>query len=188
MKTKTIFQKTAVIFTMFVFIVFAFSACSSDDGDDPDPTPVDQVVGTWNVVSLVSEGSGSVSGWGVTIRADYNGVGSNLNCNLVITENPNKITSNGTFDMTLSITYTPDDYTNDLGLPRTKNLTTLPFVADGTWSRSGSNLIYTIDEEDVVAGTIIHNENEEKLIITFSQPYGLGNLFYSITFARKVEI
>ncbi len=41
MKTTTIFQKTAVIFAMFVFIVFAFNACSNDDDDDPsDPTSV----------------------------------------------------------------------------------------------------------------------------------------------------
>ena len=44
MKTKAINQLTSALLAMFVIIMFAFSACSSDDSNDdppaPDPTPI----------------------------------------------------------------------------------------------------------------------------------------------------
>ena len=40
MKTKTIFQKTTVIFALFVFTIFAFNSCSKDDDDGPDMSSI----------------------------------------------------------------------------------------------------------------------------------------------------
>ena len=38
MKTKNIYQTTATLLAMFVFILFAMNGCSKDD-PDPDPDP-----------------------------------------------------------------------------------------------------------------------------------------------------
>ncbi len=55
MKTKTIYQTTAALFALFVFIAFAISACSSDDSPDPDPDPV--------VVTSVNDYLRSLPSW-----------------------------------------------------------------------------------------------------------------------------
>ena len=183
MKTTTIFQKTAVIFAMFVFTVFAFNACSSDDDSDDPPTPpiaADALVGTWNAVSMEANGSGTVaSPWG---NASYTatGVGSNLNCNLVITENPNNITSNGTYDMVVHV-----NVSHPLVPSYTDTFTDLPFSADGTWSRSGADLSYIINDADIKEGTIILNDNDRQLVITFNETHGAVNLDVEVTFARQ---
>ncbi|NER12240.1 hypothetical protein GWK08_02185 [Leptobacterium flavescens] len=122
---------------LIVAFVFTFAACTSDDNEaDFDSA---NLPGTWNLSGVTTQnGSAVVTQEGVTVTVDFSLSTSNEDLQVVFSENPNTVSSSGSFVQILTITA--------FGQTETEEEQVDGLFLDGTWQLNGSTL--TIDSDD----------------------------------------
>lgn len=125
-------------FSIVIVSFFLLFSCSTDDGDlDVDSA---DLTGTWNLVNLSTQnGQATVTEDGITTTVDFSLGTSNENLQVTISENPNVISSEGSFTQTTTITI--------LGESETEESLIDGVFLDGAWELNGDNLIITADGE-----------------------------------------
>ena len=136
------------VLTAFVLLV----SCSSKDDENSAESNI--LTGTWNLVAQSQISTATITqGTNVFITKE-NAVGKDFNFKIIFSENPNTITSQGSY--TLVTTY------SSTGEPDEVNESTTTADNDGVegnWSLSGSRLtIVNDDEASVFDVTIIDNK------------------------------
>ena len=122
-----------VLLTVFISLTLS---CSSDDDSAPSNG---NIAGVWKGTAVNYYGSTSTTMQGQTINADFIGEAYDLNYTLTFSENPNTVTSEGSYSIELKTTY--------LGQTTTQNIENLSFLSDGVWTRNGDRLSVTVDNE-----------------------------------------
>ena len=168
--TKPIFLGLAVIFL----------SC----GEDDDPLPTSQgMLGAWAMTAVDYTGTSTTTALGNSIKATYTGTGKDMNLTTTFVENPNTVTSEGSYIIVLKTIMQGQTSTAEY-----------PFdgvVTDGTWTLAGNTLTVT-DANGPQKATILSQtsttfkmrmdvkENESSLGITVS-----ADVHITYTFTKK---
>ncbi|NAS29771.1 hypothetical protein GTQ40_02200 [Flavobacteriaceae bacterium R38] len=125
-------------FSIIAASFFLLLSCSTDDGDlNVDPA---NLTGTWNLVNMTTQnGQAIVTEDGVTISVDFSLETSNENLRIMISENPNVISSEGSFTQRTTITA--------IGQTETEESVIEGVFLDGAWELNGDNLIITSGDD-----------------------------------------
>jgi len=126
------------IFTM------AIVSCSSDDDNGGSNTTGD-LLGTWVGQTVNYSGSTVTTFQGQNITADFVGEGYDVDYTLTFSENPNEVTSNGSYSIELTTTIA--------GQSTTQNEENIQFLETSDWAREGDQLTITTNGESTT-GTI----------------------------------
>jgi len=116
----------------FLSLAVVLFSCGKDD--DPKPA-ADGLIGAWSVTALDYEGSTTTTVMGTSITADFTGVAKNMDMTVTFKQNPNTVTSEGSYTIALT--------TTTLGQSVTEDYTFNDFISDGTWSLSDKTLTVT---------------------------------------------
>lgn len=113
---------------------------STEIANGTNPLVFDEVkvasplAGSWNLESAnINNGTGVINYLGQTFDLTYTATSSSENLNLEFTENPNLVTSTGTYTTTLNYTFLGTDYT--------ENVTTESPFENGTWEVINGNVV-----------------------------------------------
>ena len=148
------------ILLILTLAVTLFS-CGSDD-DNNVTSPNADLLGTWNGTSIDGTSNGTIEEDGIRIPFTGTYTGSNINYSLTFTENPNNITSEGTFDALGTIMIVGQTFLENLPGETFLDSTT------ATWTRSGG--ILTISDEGTPDTYImIITENTMTLTISITE-------------------
>jgi hypothetical protein len=113
-------------------IAVVFLSCGDDD--DPQPT-AEALVGSWAITALDYEGTTTTTANGMTISADFEGVGKDMNLVTVFGSNPNTVSNSGSFTIELTTTLAGQSFTEEHMFNEV--------VSEGTWTLSGKTLTIT---------------------------------------------
>lgn len=116
-------------------------SCGGDDDNNAPVSPNADLLGTWAGTSLSGSITGTIEDSGNIIPISGTVTGSNLNYTITFTENPNNLTSQGTFDITFTIMANGQTFTEGSTGQRFLDSNT------ATWTRSGNNLTIVDDGE-----------------------------------------
>ena len=83
-----------------MFIALSFIGCN--DSEELPKYSSDDLLGTWKMVSFVYEGSTVETVQGETGETDFKAVCKNISASLTVTQNPNKINAEGSYDIDLT--------------------------------------------------------------------------------------
>ncbi len=104
--------------------------------DDEAPLPTSEgMLGTWSVTAISYKGSTTTTVSGVSIKADFTGTGKDMDLTTTFSENPNTVTSEGSYTIVLTTTM--------LGQTTTEEYPFDEAVIDGTWTLEGRTLTIT---------------------------------------------
>jgi hypothetical protein len=138
-------MKILKLLFLSLFVSFAIS-CSSDDdnGGDTEPGETEaELVDMWIGSAVNYTGTTVSETQGITLTADFVGVGYDIDYTFDFTENPNVLTAEGSYSIELTTTIQ--------GQSTTQNIEDLGFENSGVWSRDGNQLSLTYDGTTDVA-------------------------------------
>ncbi|MAO08393.1 MAG: hypothetical protein CL596_06755 [Alteromonas sp.] len=125
-------MKILKLLSLAAMVVF-FVSCSKDDDDDNNTENISaDIVGTWTATDVDYYGTTTTSANGITTEADFTGEGYDINFTLTFTENPNEITSVGSYSILLTTTFN--------GQNIEQNVEDLTWDSTGDWSIDGTTL------------------------------------------------
>jgi hypothetical protein len=128
---KLIYSKMRQFF-LLILVSVCLCSCSSDDNDDSNDTSGD-IVGTWTAESTDYTGTLIISSNGETTEADVLGEGYDIDFTVTFGENPNEVTTEGTYSIKVTTTFGVES--------QEQNLEDLEFEYDGFWIREGDTLV-----------------------------------------------
>jgi hypothetical protein len=143
-------MKIAKLFLLGLAVIL-FS-CGKDD--DPAPT-ADGLIGAWSITALEYGGSTITTVSGITITSDFTGVGKDMNMTVTFNQNPNTVTSQGSYTIALT--------TVTLGQSLTEDVMFNGFFGDGTWVLKDKTL--TVTSAGVAQEATIISQTSTKLVI-----------------------
>jgi len=152
-------MKITKILSVLIILV-ALVGCSSDD-DSVEINPNDDLLGTWVVTGIQASSIGFITqAGGVTVAVSSEAMGYDINLTWTFEENPNELTSNGSFSF--------ETETNAGGQISTSNIEgiTSNFVTD--WVRNNGVITITNEEGEAVPITIV-NLSSNALQLTYEQ-------------------
>jgi hypothetical protein len=106
-------------------------SCSEED----DPKPEDGLIGAWSVTALNYEGTTISTVLSTSIISTFTGVAKNMAMTVTFKQNPNIVTSEGSYTIALT--------TTTLGQSITEDFTFTDFISDGTWSLNDKKITVT---------------------------------------------
>jgi len=117
-----------------IILTFLFFSCATDDNDEIiDPV---NLAGIWNLTSLETQnGQAIITDGGITISADFSISTSNEGLQITFSEDPNVVSSEGSFTQTTMVTV--------IGQTETEETIVDDVFLDGNWQLNGDNLTIT---------------------------------------------
>jgi len=149
-------MKLLKLMSLCLLVIFV-SSCSSDD--DSGNNAEASLVGTWIANTVNYEGTTETEIQGQAIVAQFTGEGYNIDFSLTFTENPNNLTSEGSYDIELTTTV--------LGQTTTENVEDITWDVVGEWQRSGSTITVTLPDGESADATIVEI-TETTLTLSFT--------------------
>ncbi|MCU0418515.1 MAG: lipocalin family protein [Cyclobacteriaceae bacterium] len=123
-------MKIVKLFLLGLIVVFA--ACREDE--EPQPTAAG-LLGRWSMTALEYEGSSTTRVSGIDVASNFTGVGKALDLIVTFRENPNTVSSEGSYVIALTTTTAGQSFTQDFTFDN--------FVGDGSWSLNNRVLTVT---------------------------------------------
>lgn len=153
-----IMKKISILFLSFLFV---FASCSKDD--DNTPNQVDSTIditGSWELTGMEYEGESSQTVQGQTITMDYVGVARDIDAQVVFTENPNEVTSTGSYTIDLTMNYLGQTITQDYFLDFSDYITSA-----SSWSIDGNEMTFESEGEVQTAEIVTLTQNMMVLLV-----------------------
>lgn len=122
-----------------ITVLFLFTACSTDDSSENIPVTEDNVAATWNLTKFTMNGKTKYSNLEIPIK----GEGKDMDAKVTLSKNPNKITSSGSFNLSVSFNAIGQNIERDI--PMNLDL----FVGNGEWSVNSNGQIIVSDNGTV---------------------------------------
>ena len=139
-----------------------FVSCSDDD----EPTENSSIVGEWAMTEYTGSTTASVTST-IAIATSLNAVGSNFDCITTFTENPNLVSSTGSFDIDVNVIVSM----GGVEMTNTSNATTADYDEAGneelSWSVVNENELVTplLIPENLPEGVTVDLDNVKTEII-----------------------
>ncbi|MFC0604290.1 lipocalin family protein [Winogradskyella pulchriflava] len=126
-------KKQLKLLVLLVLSLTVFSSCSDDDSDSNSTSG--ELLGVWEMVEMEYTGTSVTAVQGQDFTTSYDGVGSNMDTTMEITENPNNLLFSGSYDIDLTFSFVGQTQNQTVSLDDVESVS--------TWTRSGNTL--TID-------------------------------------------
>lgn len=156
---------------LVLFLVFA-SCSNDDDGDTPSDVSGD-LLGVWVGQTLDFTGTAVTEYLGQDVVADLVGEAYDVDYTLTFTENPNEVTTDGSYNLEVT--------TTALGQTQTETLENVELLGDGTWERSGNVLTIESQGQIAVATILELTDTTLKLGIETTQDVSQQGLIFATT-------
>ncbi len=151
----------------FLFLALTLVAMTSCSSDDDDSTPTNDVsgelLGTWIGVAVDYTSSSTTEFQGQSFTTTGVGRGYNVDYTVTFAE-PNMLTAEGSYSVELTST--------TAGQTQTQNIEDLEFASDGTWTRTGNQLVFVNDSveqtntiTELTATTMTLTSNQTETIV-----------------------
>ncbi len=167
---------------LFVALFLVFTSCSKDDDSSSDTSG--DILGKWDMTSYDYVGKTVTSTQGQTLTTDFVGEAFDIDYNIAFEENPNEITSEGSFSLKLTSTV--------LGQATTQNISNFDVgITSGTWEKNGNEIITkSIRGEanmkiEELTNTSLVLSIEEELDLSQSGFPGTSNIKAVLSFKRN---
>ena len=132
-------MKKYFLLTLVTSCTFIFTSCSKDD-DGVDATD-SQIIGAWNLTALnVNDGRVEIITDGQSIVSELEITGKDFDATVTFAEDPKTVTSEGTFNATVT--------TTTMGQTETEEQEGDDFFDNKAWSLNGSVLTIGTGEEE----------------------------------------
>lgn len=155
-------MNTFKLFLYALTISLFFVSCSDDD----EPTENSSIVGEWAMTEYTGSTTASVTST-IAIATSLNAVGSNFDCITTFTENPNLVSSTGSFDIDVNVIVSM----GGVEMTNTSNATTADYDEAGneelSWSVVNENELVTplLIPENLPEGVTVDLDNVKTEII-----------------------
>lgn len=135
---------------LFLALTLVITSCSKDD--DSAPQISGSISGTWNMISYNYTGTTITEFQGQSITSDFVAEAFDIDYSITFEENPNNLTTDGTFSLRLT--------TTALGQTQTQTLSNVDAVDTGaTWELSNDEIITMANGETGILKIIELTEN-----------------------------
>lgn len=131
------------VFFLSLITVFSlvFTSCSNDE-DAVSNASESEITGTWNLTALeTKDGRSDTNFDGTSIPTTFTAVGKDFNTVVTFSENPNIVTSEGSYTTVVTTTV--------MGETSTEEETGEDFFESDEWRLDGSTLYFGSGEEEV---------------------------------------
>jgi hypothetical protein len=131
------------VFFLSLITVFSlvFTSCSNDE-DAVSNASESEITGTWNLTALETKNGRSDTNFdGTSIPTTFTAVGKDFNTVVTFSENPNIVTSEGSYTTVVTTTV--------MGETSTEEETGEDFFESDEWRLDGSTLYFGSGEEEV---------------------------------------
>ena len=168
-----------------LLLVPMYIACSSDDDSNTTQEEVEaSLTGTWTAETIDFDSTITTTVEGLPVTATQEGEGFDIDATITFSEDPNTVTSDGQFSMTVTTTF--------LGVSETETLENLDLIGDGMWSLSDNTLVITGTADDQDATITVELLTADSLRLRIEQtemldtPVGTGEVdaVFVATFSR----
>lgn len=127
-------MKQFKVLGLVLLSVFMLTSCDKDEEDDLSTGETNgNIVGVWRIVDYNYDGKTTSTVQGIEIVSDFTAIGKNMDATMSFTEDPNELTSSGSYDVELTQTVAGQE-----------TVQTVPingFETVGSWDRNGNELV-----------------------------------------------
>ncbi len=174
-------KKITIFLTLFVSLLL--SSCSDNDNSTDLTITENELIGDWKITDIYTEnGEASITTNGVTLNGTYSMTAKDYNINMSFTDNPKKVTTNGSVTTITSTTFLGQTQTQEQPSGDVPN-------TSGTWSLNKNILSISGAQESGELTIVSYNNNTLvlKQNLNTTQSLGLqefkitGNLYVTLT-------
>jgi hypothetical protein len=140
------------------------TGCKKDS--ETEPTINSDIAGVWNCTAIDYTGTTVTEVSGQSLTTEFTGEGYDIDFTLTFVENPNEVTSEGSYSIKLTTTL--------LGQSTVQYIETQPFEYTGTWSMDNNTISITNDGDTDVA--TITELTDNTLVITITDEEVVSNM------------
>lgn len=158
-------------FIFLAVLTVSLVACDSDDDSTNNDTTNADLVGTWQGEDMDYSGTSETQAQGQTVTSSFVGEAIDVDYTLTFTEDPNMVTSNGSYGIELT--------TTSNGQTVTQTIDNLTFLETGVWTRTGNTL--TIDSDGEASAATIEQLTENALRIAVTEVETITQGDFSVT-------
>jgi hypothetical protein len=158
---KKIFLSFFIVLSAAIVLT---TGCKKDS--ETEPTINSDITGVWNCTAIDYTGTTVTEVSGQSITAEFVGEGYDIDFTLTFVDDPNEVTSAGSYSIKLTTTY--------LGQSTVQNVESQPFVYTGTWSMDNNTISITNDGVTDVA--TITELTDNTLVITITDEEVVSNM------------
>lgn len=154
-------MKKITQFFIVLTLSITFTSCSSDDSSS-DSAP--SLIGTWTGVSVDATGTASVEFQGFPVTVDFVGDSYDENFTLTFSENPNVVSSDGTYSMAFDASLAGQTIFSE-------TFEDIMLLDESEWSREGDELTFTAQGQTMTATIVALTNNALTLEIDTTQMF-----------------
>ncbi|TYA71789.1 hypothetical protein [Seonamhaeicola marinus] len=160
-------KKISILLGVFMLV---FTSCNIESLDDDIGSSSNSIVGKWRMIDYTYTGETITSAQGQELSTSFVGEAFDMTNTITFSEDPNVITSEGSFSLRLT--------SNTLGQTSTQTITGLEAINDGNWERDGDELFTFTDMGEGVMN--IDKLTESILVLSVSQEEDLSQAGFRI--------
>lgn len=170
-------KKSYLSISLIIFaMLFIITGCKKEDDNQPN---IDgNIAGVWNCTAIDYTGSTVTEMSGQSLTTDFVGEGYDIDFTLTFTENPNNVTSDGSYSTKLTTTF--------MGQSTEQFIEGQSFTYTGTWTMNGSELSITQGGETSVA--TIEELTDSKLVIYIKDVQTMTNMGATATTTTEMNV
>jgi len=168
-------MKLKNLFLLLSTLTLLFTACS-DEKDTPPTATGDGLPGSWQLVAVDYTETRTTQNQGETATEEANGWGTDMEFELLVSENPDQLTTSGTYFINLT--------ENMFGTPLTRKIAGENFLSEGSWQLADSTLTITSADNNVRT-IFVERVDEEKLILEYGETVTTNGMNGTVTVASK---
>lgn len=146
---------------IIALLAISILSCSKDD-DNSDSEDEIKITGTWDLTEMNYEGTTTINFEGIPVPVNIEGVGEDIDAQIVFEEEPNTVNASGTLTSVVTITVLTESTTEEIPI----NLS--DFITSGTWTLSENTLI-VVDTEGEEQTFEVNSLTETTLDLTTEQ-------------------
>ncbi|MEX0996666.1 MAG: lipocalin family protein [Flavobacteriaceae bacterium] len=140
-------------------ILLVFASCSSDDDNSNDQIDLTvDITGSWELTSLEYEGESTIEVENQTLTISFDGFGKDFDAQVNFTEDPNEVTSTGSYTLVLTTNFMGESITQEQFVDFSDDSIT------GEWSIENGNQLVVVSNGETQTAEII-SLNESKMVL-----------------------
>lgn len=164
---------------LFTFL-FVFASCSSDDDSNSQIDLTVDLTGSWELTSLEYEGESTIEVENQTLTISFDGFGKDFDAQVNFTEDPNELTSTGSYTLVLTTNFMGESITQEELIDFSDDIIT------GEWSLENGNQLVIVSNGETQTAEII-SLNETKMVLLSNESTSIDGVNVDISSEITLE-